>query len=248
MSGHKAKGSGLEWFVKRGSTVRGPFSSTRVRHYVLEGKLQLDDEVSADKQEWRRIGQVKEVVPLQMRAEGAELEVEEAVERRGDRLRAVRSIVIAAVLIVALTGLVMLVGQDDPTQERDCGAAPAPGVNYESCRLSGVDLRAASLVGANLSNASLVNAKLSEVDLKQANLNYVDLTSADLSYANLNGASLKGANLRSTDLTNADLSNADLSFADLGAARIGGVRWKGAKFDGAIWIDGVQCEANDCPR
>ena len=39
----------------------------QVRHFVLEGKLTLEDEVSADRAIWQSIGSVDEVVPLQMR-------------------------------------------------------------------------------------------------------------------------------------------------------------------------------------
>ena len=44
MSATQSNSGGPEWFVRRGDAVRGPFSSLRVRQFVLEGKLEVDDE------------------------------------------------------------------------------------------------------------------------------------------------------------------------------------------------------------
>jgi hypothetical protein len=244
----RAKGGGLEWFVRRGGSVRGPFSSARVRHFVLEGKLQLNDDVSADRKVWRSLGSVDEVVPLQMRGEESPLAMHQDVERAGERRRVARAMVVASSVIVALLLAVSFAGRKGPQEPRNCGAPPAPGVLLEGCRLDGAQMAAAALAGARLSNASLAGAQFAESDLSDADMRYVDLSGADLSYAKLNRAVLKGANLRQADLTNADLVGADLSFADLGGARLGGARLDQAVFVGAIWTDGRGCTAEDCPR
>ena len=248
MTATRAKGSGLEWFVRRGGSVRGPFSSARVRHLVLEGKLQLDDDVSTDRNAWRSLGSVDEVLPPEMRAEDNRLALPNDVERAGERRRAARAIVVSSAVIVALLLGASFVGREGPQEARDCAAPPAPGVLLEGCRLDGAQMAAAALAGARLSNASLAGAQFAESDLSDADLRYVDLSGANLSYAKLNGAVLKGANLRQADLTNADLVGADLSFADLGGARLGGARVERAVFAGAIWTDGRSCTVEDCPR
>ena len=248
MSGTRTKGSGLEWFVRRGGAVRGPFNSTKVRHFVLEEKLGLEDEVSPDRLQWQRLGSVPEVIPLQMRLEGNGLAAEQDAERKGDRIRAMRAIVVTLLVIIGLTAGVSLVGQQPADNERDCAAEPAPGVFLEGCSLVRMQMTGASLVGAHLANVSLSGARLSESDLTDADLRYADLSGADLSYAKLNAADLKGANLRLTDLTNAVLDGADLSFADLGGARLGGASLEQVKLDGAIWTDGKRCGPSDCPR
>lgn len=242
------KGSGLEWFVRRGSAIRGPFSSTRVRHFVLEGKLGLDDEVSADKIDWRRLGGVPEVVPMQMRSDDAGLAVDQGVARRAEHARAIRAIIVVALVVVVVMTGVTLLGPSEGPDQRDCTAPPAPGLLLEGCRLSGVQMRAAVLTHARMANVMLAGANLAESDLSGADLRYADLSSADLSYARLVGVDLKGANLRLADLTNADLSGADLSFADMSRARLGGTTLDGALLNGAIWTDGRHCGAGDCPR
>ncbi|MCP5429508.1 MAG: DUF4339 domain-containing protein [Chromatiaceae bacterium] len=142
MSSASTKGSGLEWFVRRGASVRGPFSSTKVRHFVLEGKLTLDDEVSADRNAWQAIGSVDEVVPLQMRTDAQTLAPQRAAERAGDRLRALRAIVIALLVVTALVVTVTMVGPQEEPATRDCAALPVPGVVLEGCQLDGAQFAA----------------------------------------------------------------------------------------------------------
>jgi len=248
MSETRTKGSGLRWFVRRGSAVRGPYNSTKVRHFVLEDKLGLDDEVSADRQGWQRLGSVPEVVPLQMRTDGNGLAAEQNAVREGDRVRAIRAIIVTLLVIVGFVAGVSFIGRQPAETERDCSAVPAPGVILEGCRLNGVQLTEAPLSGAHLASTSLSGARLSESDFSKADLRYADLSSTDLSYANLREADLKGANLRGADLTNADLEGADLTYADLSGARLGGTSLRQVKLEGAIWTDGGRCGKSDCPR
>lgn len=248
MAAEGTKGSGLAWFVRRGATVRGPFSSAKVRHFVIEGKLGFEDEVSADRKAWQPLGSVPEVVPLQMRDTGEGLEAERSDQRRGERVRAIRSILVVVAVIVGLVLAVSMVGSGRDDVPRDCARAPGPGVILEGCMLSKAEFAGASLVQANLANSDLSRANLSTADLQRADLRYADLSGADLSYARLGASVLLGATLRHADLTNADLSGVDLSFADLSDARIGGARFDGATLNGVIWIDGSRCGAGDCPR
>jgi hypothetical protein len=248
MSETRATGSGLQWFVRRGATVRGPFNSTKVRHYVLEDRLGLDDEVSADRQEWRRLGSVPEVIPLQMRTDDNGFAAEQDAVRKGDRIRAIRAIIVTLLVIFVLTAVVSFIGREPVESERDCAAVPVPGVSLEGCRLIGAQMMGVSLAGARLASASLSGANLSGSDLGKADLRYADLGGADMSYANLAAADLKGANLRLADLTNADLDDADLTYADLGGATLGGTSLNQVKLEGAIWTDGRRCGKSDCPR
>jgi len=248
MTGSTGRGSGLEWFVRRGKAVRGPYSSARVRHFVAEGRLELEDEVSPDRQAWRRVGDVDEVVPPELRGEEAIGAGQDAEQRRQDRYRAIRATLVATLLVATLIVLVLWVGDSGERRERDCSLAPGPGVFLEGCVLSDIDLTGADLVGIGMANAVLARARLGGADLSRADLRYADLSGVDLSYATLSGANLKGANLRGADLTNADLRDADMTFADLSRARLGGARLQGAGLEGALWTDGRRCTASDCPR
>ncbi len=242
------KGSGLEWFIRRGQTIRGPFTSAKVRHYVLEERLHLDDEVSRDKLSWARLGSVAEVVPLQMRTdEVGEMNEGRAEQRKSDRGRALITLVTASLILVAVVAGVSWVGTEDSAIQRDCGAAPSPGISYADCDLRGKDLRAADLSRAVMVNVRLDRANLGNADLSKADLRYADLSKADLSYTKLTGANLKGANLRGADLTNADLTGADLRFADLTGGQLGGAVFSDALLEDALWSDGRRCQGNACP-
>ena len=242
------KGSGLAWFVRRGGAVRGPFSSAKVRHYVLEGRLGIEDEVSGDRVDWRPLGSVDEVVPLQMRTADDGLGAAHRAQQRRERRRAIRTLLVVTGLAMLLVVGVLLSGGDRDDGMRDCAVAPAASVLLEGCDLSRAKWEGAKLSAARLANSRLTAASLSTADLSHADLRYADLSVADLSYADLQSAVLLGATLRYADLTNADLSNADLSFADLSGAKLGGARLEGTKLNGAIWADGLRCGDSVCTR
>lgn len=85
-----------------------------------------------------------------------------------------------------------------------CTQAPAPGVDWHECDLTGAALSDVNLQGANLHGSNLFGASM-----RRANLSYVTLSAARLYDADLTGADLTGANLAAaTGLTFADLSDA----------------------------------------
>jgi uncharacterized protein YjbI with pentapeptide repeats len=97
-----------------------------------------------------------------------------------------------------------------PTVDPSTGAvspAPAAGVQWAGCDLS----------GANLAGADFVRA-----DLTGASLGHAILTAADLDLANLTNATFAGANLTSASIGDATVTGAGLSGATLsGASGIG---------------------------
>jgi len=123
----------------------------------------------------------------------------------------------------------------------DCSAMPRPGVDWNHCNLSGVQLEAANLVGAKLSNARLELAQLSRANLSGATLDYASFDLASLEQANLSHASLFGATLRGANLRAARLIETNLAYANLSGAVIDGADLSGAVLDNAIWIDERTC-------
>ena len=229
------------WFVRRGGQVRGPLSSGRVRHFVLEGRLQLTDEVSRDRVDWRSLGQVTEVIPLQFRR-GDSVDSEAiAAQHRRERGGAMRGIAAAVVVVALGVAAVLWYGERRAEPVVDCAAAARPGVDWRNCHLQGLRAPSVDLARANLANVTLSMAVLNDARLSGADLSYADLSSAGLSYAALDKARLLGADLRGVDLTHADLRHADLGYADLTGALLGGADFTGARLDGAIWTDGRKC-------
>lgn len=162
-----------------------------------------------------------------------------AEQRRQQRQARVALVVMAALVLLVVGGVVWL---DRPAEQAaDCGAPPAPGVNWQDCRFVELVAPEADLRGVVLTNGALPGARLSGAKLGAGDLRYVDLSGADLSYADLRDARLRGADLRGADLTYALLDGADLSFADLRDARLGGAKWTGVLLSHAVWVDGRRC-------
>jgi hypothetical protein len=238
------------WFVKHDDLVMGPLTSARIRHLLLDGELELHDQISADKQGWQAINQVPGVVPLQMRAAQGDSDAQAKVDaRKAADARDIEkenrfpllAITITLIVIGAVIFYALRHGMPAKIEESVCDAPAAPGVNWRNCLIVDLDVGAASLAGANLNSAVLRGAKLSATDLTKADLRYANLSQADLRHAQLRGAAMVGINLRFADLRGADLSYADLRFADLSKSRVDDAILANARLDGALWIDGASC-------
>jgi hypothetical protein len=240
------------WFVKRDGLVLGPLASARVRHLLLDGELELGDQISPDKHTWKAIGDLPNVVPLQLRAQAGDREAQAKIAER-ERVRAkdneeenrfpLRTLVISLTIIAIFITLSVWYGMPKESESSLCDAPPAPGVIWRNCRFGDLDLGDASLAGANLNSTVLRGANLKATDLRRADIRYADLSYADLRHTQLQAAVLVGANLQFADLGGADLSQADLRFADLSNSRIDDARLQGARLQGALWLNGRSCGA-----
>lgn len=232
------------WFVRRGGTIKGPMTSAKVRHHIVEERLLLTDDVSTDKQNWQSIANTPEVVPLSMRKTNEENEQLHSAIKKNERKKSWITIVVLIVLIAGTVFMVAEPPKDNTAAKIDCSLPAAPKVNWYACPMRNRQLPGVDLSGAKLESIKMANANLTESKLIQANLRYANLSTASLAYANLQQADLTGANLAGSDLTNANLQNADLSHADLSSARLGGTILDGAKLNGTIWVDGQLCSEN----
>jgi hypothetical protein len=163
-----------------------------------------------------------------------------------------QAILIAALaLVIAVGTLVALTAEknyDTQITRRDCGAEPAPKVDWSNCRISNLDLPGADLHGVNWENSTISGARLDGANLSASDLSYIDLQSASLIEVNLSKVRLIGANLRGADLRFADLSDSDLSYANLTGAKLDSAHLAGARLAKAIWIDGTECPADAVGR
>lgn len=236
--------SGIHWFVRRGSKVRGPFPSGTIRRLVAAKRIELTDEVSLDKELWRQVALVDEVLPPNMRGKDDMEPVDEYSGIAPDLSLPFEDkkpfpyvpLLVSLMLIIGVVGIFILFDEGNKTELPDCNATPAAGINWNNCKLAGMSAEQSDLSGLQASNTDLSGAKLSGAVLGKAKMQYANLVGADLSYADLTDASLKGATLRSADLSYADLTNADLSYADLTQANL-----SKAKLDNAVWSSGKRC-------
>ena len=148
--------------------------------------------------------------------------------------------VLVGVLMAGIFGLATQ-GTRSDADTTHCAAAPAAGVNWESCTLTDRSLRGTNLVGANLKNAKLVGVDLSDARLDGADLAYADLSGANLQGSRLAAARLTGARLVAATLTGVTLTGADLRFAELTNATFDGARLAGALFEDTLLPTGQPC-------
>ena len=231
------------WYVKKGKKVFGPFAAAKIRNLLMDGKIDLRDEVSRDKQNWTFLLSQPEVVPLQMRDPDAMRNTDITDELDPGRKGSLwLPIVIVSVLVIGGIMLAMMAQENESAKLPDCAAGPAPGIIWNSCNKRSMKAENVNLDGLEATNVILNGAKLSGSTFKNANMRYAQLESADLSYCDFSAASLKGANLHRSDLTNVVFDGADLRYADFSDAQLGGVSLQQAQLSGAVWIDGNACK------
>lgn len=242
------------WYVRRGKEVKGPFPAGLVSRYLLLGRISENEEVSRDRQEWSRVGDVSELVPEAMRAARANPDDEEVLER----LAAARR---WADERRELKGAPSEVASERRTESSDEMALRSAHLARED-EFSTVPLVtrrdyliiAFIVVGlvalafllpsrdhpvgpqcaappsphVNWSNCRLEGQQYANSNLAGAELRNVDLTGALLRAANLAGADLAYANLTLANLRGANLNHAELKGASLRQADLSNTNLTGA--------------------
>ncbi len=149
---------------------------------------------------------------------------------------------ITALLVIAIAVGYLVASPHQSVRDRDCGAAPTAGVNWDDCQLGEMDLRHADLSNASARGTHLPYSQLTFARLTSADFSYAVLTASDLTNADLSNAKLIGANLRGVNLSAANLERTDLSYADLSDATLPDKALDTTRFSKAIWPDGTLCD------
>jgi hypothetical protein len=244
-----------QWYLRRGKSMRGPFTSITIRRLITQQKVMVSDEISQNKQDWRPVGLVPEVLPPNLRnKEGLGVDEiyddyegtpgNQALPYEEKRRFPIIPILVGLTMTVIIVGGVVLMDQGPDGKVADCLAKPAPDINWNNCHLPGIQAEEADLSRLQANNSDLQGAKLSSAILIDAQLQYSDLNNADLSYANLQNIQLKGSILRNADLSYANLSGADLRYTNLSGANLGSTKLDQAQLGQAVWINGQHCSAD----
>ena len=243
------------WYVRRGKEVKGPFPAGLVSRYLLLGRISEDDEVSHDRQEWSRVGDLPELVPEAMRVARANPDDEEALERlaaarRGaDERRELKGAPseIAGERRTEPSSDEMALRSAHLAREEEFGSVPlVTRRDYLIIALILVGLMALAFLlpsrnhlnepqcsappspHVNWSNCRLEGQQYADSNLAGAQLRNADLTGALLRAANLAGADLAYANLTLANLRGANLSHAELKGASLRQADLSNTDLTGA--------------------
>ena len=56
----------LQWYTRRDSVIRGPFTAENITQYLLLGRIRLDDELSRDRLHWSSASRFGEFLPPEL--------------------------------------------------------------------------------------------------------------------------------------------------------------------------------------
>ncbi|MFC1748951.1 pentapeptide repeat-containing protein [Pseudomonadota bacterium] len=243
------------WFTRKNGEVKGPFPAKVISQYLLLGRLLEDDEASADKLIWKRIGDIEALVPAVMREdlcddpeeyaralEMARRNADERIagDRRGEdafdsnqerRGRDRRNVEPEGVVKhrQLKTAILKEAHQDALSQRNNVGAIIV--VILFVCVLIGVAVMYTPESKDSDMNCSAAPA--SGVNWSNCNLQGVTLNGANLKQASIRNANLSSSRLRGASLEGADLAFTNMSLSDLRQVDMRGVQAMGASFQGS---------------
>lgn len=247
------------WFTRHQGGVKGPFPAGLIRRFVLLGRLQAADEVSADREQWFSIGDIAELMPEEM----LHLDTEEGRQRylmarmrEDERLRERRS---RAAMVgvrrhsperrvqeepILISHREVRRRQQELSQSRQSWVGGSIVLAVILTLLVGIGLfvyhalpsRSAARPDCAAPPAVAVNwSNCNREGLRAAG---ADFRRAQVDNADLRGADLHGAVLDMANLAYTNLSSSDLRFASLLGARLVGAGLRNAdlshaRFDNA---------------
>lgn len=261
----------LLWYIRRVSTdggdirgvsphlksaeVKGPFPDGLVSRYILLGRVRLTDEVSVDREIWRPVKEVAELIPEIMVGDASDPVAQErlnaakrwaderlARDRRADqpdnpefqsRRAGERRQAEPAVIVQHRAAKTKR-----STEEKDLKASPRSRGYGMFMAVGGISLLVLALIymprdeTKNILRDCLAAAH-PKVDWSGCKMEGAQLEGANLQEAQLREIILNGASLQQANITGADLSYAVLNFSNLRLADARGALLQGASLRGA---------------
>lgn len=232
------------WYTRNKHGTKGPFTTGMVQRFILIGRLNMDDEVSNDKRDWKVIKTESMVIPDEMRHLRTEDDHERLLQARlrederskdrrreelgefqGRRKKTDRR---------KSEGVITRVHRKIRNNVQD-SAVPVtrnivPGL-FSIILIIGL-IAAGIYIFAEQEKPVQVST-CSAVPAPGVNWNNCQLEGAQLSGKNLRGAKLKNMNLTGANLTAAQLSEADLAYTNLSIATLAAADLQKTVFKGA---------------
>ena len=243
------------WYFRRNGKVGGPYAAGLVKRYILLGRLSMDDELSTDKETWRAVKSVRELIPDVMKGDMDDPFLRErlkaaqrwADERyRGDRRYSEEEVA----------------NQERKVGDRRNEETPEM-LEYREKRRKrlGIGLRGENtvlgwllLIGSliaiayaayfvythqseeqpvDCASSPAVGVNWRNCSMEGRNLARANVSQSELTNANLSGVNLQGANLSESNLAYVNFSIANLNNANLRSAMIKGANFRRATLRGA---------------
>lgn len=229
----------MHWYIRSNNKVTGPFPAGQIQQSVLLGRVSLNDEASTDKEEWKPLRQIRNLIPELLLADPADEFARErlaAARRWADERRLERRT------------------EDDPQRVGPGRREPESytSLEYRSHReavadelrpgreryalglivvivlLLGGAFAAFTWVPEQPLAAQCEQPAAPGVNWRSCNKSGIQMLRLDLQGAIFNAAEMQGANLFGSNLTGADLAYADLSRSNLSFVNLEGASLKGA--------------------
>jgi uncharacterized protein YjbI with pentapeptide repeats len=247
MAGQPGKGL---WYVRKGGRIRGPFPAGQIAREILVGRIRENDELSDDREHWRPLSALPQLVPEVMQHADTEegrqhlllarlREDERLHDRRGPghapadtNLRHGDRRTVESFDVVAHRDRVVRWAAEGTQDERNL-LLPAAVILITLFILANYfiwyrpapppavrDCLAAPAPAVNWSGCEMSARSLSRVNLSDSIINNAMLNGADLHAANLAHADLSYTALEGADLRAANLQNANLKGAVLRNANL----------------------------
>jgi uncharacterized protein YjbI with pentapeptide repeats len=229
------------WYVRRGKNVSGPFPTQSVTQNTLSGRFLPTDEVSLDKQSWRPLVTVRELMPFEL----LELQTASDPDQRQwleERLKAARRwadqrSIDAAGDAIPSANRRNHAELDDETARfhHHLFAGKMGGRRYlTGLMITALVVLAWMVFGDSVNPVKVVVQAIpsqcqqkakpgidwKSCDKQSVRLRGEDLSDSNLSYANFAQADLSGSRLSRANLTGANFRAADLSHANLAGANL----------------------------
>lgn len=235
------------WYFRIKGKVSGPYAAGLVSRYILLGRLKMDDELSTDREIWRAVKSVRELIPDVMKGDTDDPFMRErlmAAQRWADeRYRGNRR----------------YSEEEKSNKDRKVGdrrdEETPETIEYREKRRKrlGIGLRGENtILGWLLLTASLIaiayagyfafthqstekpvdcdSSPAVGVNWRNCSMQGRNLARVDISKSELLNANLTGVNFQAANLSGSNLSYANLSLANMRKAKLSNTLLKGANF------------------
>ena len=223
------------WYIRKGEQVSGPFPTKLVSQRVLLGRIQLSDEASTDKENWKPIRQIAELIPDLLRKDQKDPFVKERIaaakrwadERGGGDRRDQQTLAEASSFAEQRSGrerrqmeeLPEVNYREERFDQQQKSSRPSVIHQPKSYTVHSLLLLVVVMAGVYAGYKYLPRAeKTTENNCNapaaaKVNWSNCNLQGIRVSGQDMQGAVLKNANLTGSTLQDVNLSRADLSYA-----------------------------------
>ncbi|MFK5894783.1 MAG: pentapeptide repeat-containing protein [Pseudomonadota bacterium] len=261
------------WYWKKNGKVTGPFAKGLIQQYILLGRIHANDLMSQNKESWRKVSTITDLIPDEVKYKGNTNYTErlKAAKRwaddRGDSREiktdykkrknithigihtlGLKALILFMIFLILGVGAAFYFTPQKTSGQINCQAKPVARIRLDGCALSGKSFANLDMQYASLKNVQMLNTNLSSTILSHSQMQYSQLDNSNLTDTKLDYADLTAASFSGVILHNTDLSYANLSYANLKGAKAKDIKLTGTVLSKTIWFNGKVCASSSIGR